>query len=179
MYARITTLGILAAIAVAASKSTASSFTLHSSGAVDLRATGQEARYGVVPDAVRGRPVLTISLGATAATGALQLTTLGDRSPTPGRYPIHSSWSELAADSVAFHASFMPGSVEHPLGWYHGETGWVTITESGPDRISGTFEVEARGFSAADPIDEERWVTVRGTFDAAGDSSAVTIASLE
>ena len=33
--------------------------------------------------------------------------------------------------------------------------------------------------AAADPIDEERWVTVRGSFDAAGDSSAVTIASLE
>ena len=177
MYARITTLGILATMAVAALTATPSSFTLHSTGAVDLSATGREARYGVVPDAVRGRPVLMVSLGATSAAGALQLTTLGDRPPAPGDYPIRSSWSELPADSSAFHASFMPGTVGSPLGWYHGETGRVTITESGPGRIAGTFEVEARGFSAADPLDEERWVTVRGSFAAEGDSSVVAIAS--
>ncbi len=179
MYARITSLGILPAVAVAAAWNPSQSFTLHSTGAVDLRATGHEARFGTVPDAIRGRPILMISLGATAAAGALQLTTLADRPLAPGRYPIRSSWSELPADAVAFHAAFMPGSVEQPLGWYHGETGGVTIVEAGPGRVSGTFEVEARGISAADPLDEERWVTVRGSFSAVGDSPALKIAAVQ
>jgi hypothetical protein len=72
----------------------------------------------------------------------------------------------------------MPGSVERPLGWYHGESGWVTITEAGPNRMSGTFEVRARGFTAADPLDEEQWVTVQGSFDAAGDSTIASITAI-
>lgn len=116
-----------------------------------------------------------ISLGATAAAGALQLTMPGDGPPAPGRYPIRSSWDQLS-ETTSFHASFMPGSVERPLGWYHGELGWVTITESGPGRVSGIFEMEARGYSAADPLDEERWVTVRGSFAAEGDRTLSPIA---
>jgi hypothetical protein len=44
--------------------------------------------------------------------------------------------------------------------------------------MSGTFEVRARGFTAADPLDEEQWVTVRGSFDAAGDSTVASITAI-
>ena len=178
MFIRTATIGAMVAAAVALDGRSAPTFTLQSTGAVKLHATGPEARYGVVPQAIRGRPILIVSLGATASAGALQLTVAGDRPPAPGRYPVRSSWDELGTDSTAFHASFMPGSVDRPLGWYHGESGWVTITEVGSDRMSGTFEVRARGFTAADPLDEERWVTVRGSFDAAGDSSASSITAI-
>jgi hypothetical protein len=178
MYFRTATLGTLAAAAVALAWRSAPTFTLQSTGAVTLHANGSAARFGVVPQAVRGRPILIVSLGATASAGALQLTVAGDRPPAPSRYPIRSSWDELGTDSTSFHASFMPGSVERPLGWYHGESGWVTITEAGPNRMSGTFEVRARGFTAADPLDEEQWVTVQGSFDAAGDSTAASITAI-
>ena len=178
MYFRTATLGTLTAAAVTLAWRSAPTYTLQSSGAVALHASGQDARFGVVAQAIRGHPILIVSLGADAANGALQLTVAGDRAPAPGRYPIRSSWDELGSDDTSFHASFMPGSVEHPLGWYHGESGQVTITEARHDRISGTFEVRARGFSAADPLDEERWVTVRGSFDAHGDSTVATIASV-
>jgi hypothetical protein len=178
MSFRTATLGILAAAAVALAWRSAPSFTLQSTGAVTLHATGHHARFGVVPRAVRGRPILIVSLGATASEGAMQLTVAGDRPPAPGRYPIRSSWDELGTDANSFHASFMPGSVERPLGWYHGESGWVTITEARSDRMSGTFEVRARGFTAADPVDEEQWVTVRGSFEATGDSTVTTISSI-
>ena len=178
MYFRTATLGILAAAAVALAWRSAPTYTLQSTGAVTLHANGAEARFGVVPQAVRGRPILIVSLGATASAGALQFTVAGDRPPASGRYPIRSSWDELGTDSTSFHASFMPGSVERPLGWYHGESGWVAITESGPNRMSGTFEVRARGFTAADPLDEEQWVTVRGSFDAAGDSTVASITAI-
>jgi hypothetical protein len=178
MYFRTATLGTLAAAAVALAWRSAPTYTLQSTGSVTLHANGPEARFGVVPQTVRGRPILIVSLGAAASAGALQLTVAGDRPPAPGRYPIRSSWDELATDSTSFHASFMPGSVERPLGWYHGESGWVTITETDPNRMSGRFEVRARGFTAADPLDEEQWVTVQGSFDAAGDSTGASITAI-
>jgi hypothetical protein len=46
----------------------------------------------------------------------------------------------------------------------------VTITAVEPGRISGEFELEARGFAAANEDDEDKWVTVRGNFRAHGDS---------
>jgi hypothetical protein len=178
MYSRATTLGIVAAIAIALPVPSAPSFTLQSTGAVALRAAGDEARYGVVPYAIRGGPVLLVSLGATRAVGALQLTVAGDRPPAPGRYPIRSSWDEVGGDTVSFHASFMPGTAEHPLGWFYGESGWVTITQPREGRIAGEFEVRARGFTAADQEDEDQWVTVHGSFDAEGDSTVTRIASV-
>jgi hypothetical protein len=178
MYSRVTTLGIVAAIAFALPVPSAPTFTLQSSGAVRLRAAGHEARYGVVPYAVRGGPILMVSLGATTAAGALQLALPGDRTPAPGRYPIQSSWDEVGSDTISFHAAFMAGTAEHPLGWFHGESGWVTITEARKGRIAGAFEVRARGFAGADPADEDRWVTLRGSFDAEGDGTVARIASV-
>jgi hypothetical protein len=176
MYTRATTLGILAAIAFGLSVPSAPTFTLQSTGAVRLDAAGHEARYGVVPQAVRGRPILVVSLGAAESAGALHLSILGDRPPAPGRYRIVSSWDEAGSDT-AFHAYFMPGTAERPLGWFHGDWGWVTIAEAREGRIAGKFEVRARGFGRDDPADEDRWVTVRGSFDAEGDSTVTRIAS--
>ena len=173
MYARATTLGILAALAAALPLPSSPAFTLRSTGAVRLHATGAEARYGVVPQAVRGGPITVVSLGAASAEGALHLSWPGARPPAPGRYPIRSAWD----DAAAVHAAFMPGTVERPMGWFHGESGWVTVTETREGRIAGAFEVRARGFGVADPADEDRWVTVRGSFDAAGDSTVATIAT--
>lgn len=179
MYARATTLGILATIAYALAVPSAPSFTLQSAGAFSLRAAGHEARYGVVPYAVRGRPILMVSLGAARSAGAIQLTVAGDRPPAPGWYPIRSSWDELDSNTTSFHASFMSGTAEHPQGWFHGESGWVTITKAGQGRMSGTFSVRARGFVADDLDGEDRWVTVRGSFEAEGDSTVATIASVQ
>ena len=106
MSVRIATIGIIAATAVAAAlpQPWAPTFALQSTGAITLSATGHEARFGVVRQAVRGHPLLIVSLGATTAEGALQLTMSGDQPPAPGRYPIRSSWDELGTDTTSFHA---------------------------------------------------------------------------
>jgi hypothetical protein len=179
MYARTSALGILAALAAGLSVPSAPTFTLRSTGAVRLHATGEEARYGVVPDAVRGRPIVLVTLGATGSAGALQLIRLGDRIPAPGRYAIRSSWDGTESDTASFHASFMPGPAEQPLGWFHGESGWVTIAGAPEGRVAGAFEIRARGFPADDTDDEDRWVTVRGSFEAEGDGTVATIAAVE
>ena len=178
MYARSTTLGILALATAALTGGSTPNYALSSTGAVQLDAAGREARYGVAPSAVRGRPVLTLALGGASAAGAIHLSLAGGRLPAPGRYPI-SSWDAMATGASVFHASFMAGTAEHPMGWFEGESGTVTITESGGGRIAGTFEVRARGFLGSDPADEDRRVTVRGRFDAEDDGTAAPIASTE
>jgi hypothetical protein len=175
MYARFATLGILAAIAATQTLTPAPTFTLQSTGAVRLHARGSDARYGVVPFALRGGPILMVSLGASRAAGAVQLSRPGAHLPAPGRYPIRSSWDEMGTDTVSFRASFMAGTAEQPLGWFHGESGWVTVTEADDGRIGGEFEVRARGFTSADIEEEGQWVTVQGSFVAAGDSTAARV----
>lgn len=57
------------------------------------------------------------------------------------------------------------------------ESGSVTITRAKAGRISGRFELEARGFVAKNLDDEDQWVTVSGQFEAQGDSTIVALRS--
>lgn len=176
MLARSSTVGLLAAIALTLPADPAAPyFTLESTGAVRLAVTSEEARYGMIPDSVNHRPVLGISLGATRGDGVLLLFTYGDEVLRPGRYPVGSSLPQQRFAGRRFHPCFVAGSSERPLGFFHGESGWVTITGAGAGRISGEFEIQARGFLAADTTDEDQWVTVRGTFGAEGDATVAAI----
>ena len=176
MLARSSTVGLLATIALSLPADPAAPyFTLESTGAVRLAVTSDEARYGIIPEAVNQRPVLGISLGATRADGVLLLYTYADEVLRPGRYPVGSSLPEQHFAGRRFHPCFVAGTPERPLGFFHGESGWVTITAAEAGRISGEFEIRARGFLAADMTDEDQWVTLRGTFSAEGDSTDTAI----
>jgi hypothetical protein len=175
MLARSSTVGLAAAIALwLALYPTAGYFTLESSGALRVAAVGDQARYGMVQELVNHRPVVVISLGATRAAGSLSLYTYGDEALRPGRYPVVWSLPQERAAGREFHTTFVAGSPERPLGVFTGESGWVTITHAELGRISGEFEIQARGFLAAAIQDEERLVTVRGSFIAEGDSTELT-----
>ena len=178
MRAHSYTFAILAAASLAFRPVPTSYFSLGSTGAVRLTADGQEARYGLVPSQAAGQPMIVVSLGAATAQGALSLYLPGDHVPSTGRYPIHYSWNDAEMGEPSFRASFAAGSPEHPLGWFEGERGWVTITDAGAGRLSGEFEILARGFVSSNPDDENRWVTVRGTFQARGDTGITAIASV-
>jgi hypothetical protein len=115
--------------------------------------------------------VLAISLGATRAQGSLTLFTQGDQPLRPGRYPVHSTWEEQPDGGRMFHACFIAGTPERPVGAFHGESGWVTITSVEEGWVSAEFELQARGLLAADVDDENQWVTVRGSLVAEGDST--------
>ena len=178
MYARSSIVGIVATMTLSLSGHTASRFRLGTTGAIALNVAGDEARYGVVPPSVNGPPVLVVSLGATSAQAALTLYVPGNGVPAKGRYPIRDAWDENGFGARAFRAGLVAGSPERPLGWFHGESGWVTITDAAAGRMSGRFEIRARGFLSADPKNEDRWVTVRGTFEADGDSTVARVASI-
>ena len=177
MYARVSILGLLAVAGLSLPAGPAPEFTFRSTGAVDLSSSGTEAGYGLAPELVNGKPELVISLGATTGQGALLLFTVGDALPRTGRYPIYFEWDPAGAAGQGrwFHACFVAGTTERPMGFFHGQAGWVRITAVDAGRISGEFEVRARGFLAADTTDENQWVTVRGTFTAEGDSTVIAL----
>ena len=175
MLARSSTVGLFAATALSLAVGPMPCFTLESTGAVRLAVTSDEARYGIVPPAAGERPTLTITLGATRAEGSLSLYTHGDEPLRPGRYPVRMSFLDRVGEGRLFHACFVAGTPERPVGVFHSESGWVTIESVEGERIAGRFELEGRGFLASDMDDEDQWVTVRGSFVAEGDGMAVSM----
>jgi hypothetical protein len=175
MLARSSTAGLLVALTLwLPADPPAPHFTLESTGALRLAVTG-EATYGLVPEPVNGRPVAGISLTGADTGSVLLLYTYADEAIGPGRYPVGPSLPDHPLAPRRFHPCFVVGTAERPQGFFHGEAGWVTITAVEGGRIAGEYEIRARGFLAADPEDEEQWVTVRGTFSADGDSTAAAI----
>jgi hypothetical protein len=170
MFARTSLLGMLAATALWL-PSSRPCFFFDASGAVSVSDTSDEASYGLMPEEVNEPRLLAISLGATRAQGSLTLYTRGDQPLRPGRYPVHMSWDEQTHAGAMFHACFIAGTPTRPLGAFHGESGWVTITRAEEGWVAGEFELKARGSLAADINDEDQWVTVRGSFVAEGDST--------
>ena len=171
MLARSSIAGLVGTIALAlATAPDAPHYTLESTGAVRVTTTGTDATIGISADPVGGRPILAIALGATRGDGALLLHTVADERLRPGRYPVATTPSTPRTGRL-FHPCFIPGSSDKPLGFFMGEQGWVTITAVEGARVSGSYEMRARGFLATNPKEENRWVTVRGTFVAVCDST--------
>ena len=179
MFARSSAVGLLATVALSLPADPAAPyFTLQSSGALQLAVTSEDARFEIMPEHLNRRPVLGISLGATEGDAALLLYTYGDEELRTGRYPVGSSLPEHPFAGRRFHPCFIAGSPDRPLGFFHGETGWVTITRSEEGRISGEYEIQARGFLAADTSGEDQWVTIRGKFGAQGDTAVTGVKSV-
>jgi len=179
MFARSSTLGLIVTVALSLPTDRTPVYRIQSSGAVSLNAAGTEAQYGLSREMVDGKPVLTITLGATTGQSALMLFTDGDELPRSGRYPVYFSWQGDSAKSEGrwFHACFIAGKVGHSLGAFHGQSGWVTISDNKAGLISGEFELRAQGFLASNIRDEDQWVTLQGMFTAAGDSSMANVAT--
>ncbi len=178
MFARSSTLGLIVTVALSLPTDRTPVYRIQSSGAVSLNAAGTEAQYSLSREKVDGKAVLTISLGATAGEGALMLFTDGDELPQSGRYPVYFSWEgDSKGEGRWFHACFIAGRVEYPVGAFHGQSGWVTITDNKAGLISGEFELRAQGFLASNIRDENQWVMLQGTFTAAGDSTTANVAT--
>lgn len=176
MFARTSMMRMLAAATLTLPTGSTPSFRLDASGVVNLAIASDESSYGLTREKVNGMSILAISMGATRGKASLALYTQGSQLPQPGRYPVHFSWPEQADSARMFHAYFVAGMPESPIGAFHGESGVVTITEVENGRISGEFEVRARGMLSSNMADENQWVTVRGSFVAGADT---TMAGLE
>jgi hypothetical protein len=133
-------------------------FVAHTAGADELTLRGP-AEFGSVGGAA-GRGPFVLTLGAESATGAVVFTWADGTRPEPGVYPV----SEAAAAGI--RALVVTGPSTRPTGAFRARAGTLTITRSSGDAIEGRFELEAVGFQAADPENEERGLVVRGAFSA-------------
>jgi hypothetical protein len=132
-------------------------FEARTTGTKTLTLRG-EAEFGVVTQhGEAGAFVMT--LGASSPTGAV-LFTSGDGAR------LEAGVYDLALDSP-IQALIVTGSPERPTGAFYARGGSLTITRSGTDFMAGHFQIDAVGYEAAEPEDEDRPLAVRGVFTAA------------
>jgi hypothetical protein len=149
---------LLAAAGIAAATVSPSWFEARTSGAAALT-LGGSAEFGRVTEADGGgRFVLT--LGAASPSGAVIFTRPAASRPEPGTYRLDGE------APGAIRALVVTGAPDRPTGAFRARAGTLTITTSRDDLIAGRFEIDARGYEAADPADEDRALRVRGAFTA-------------
>ena len=136
-----------------------------SSGSYEARLTG--ATTATLRGAVdRGdspgpgdRTAFVITLGAYSDDGALVFSRWDGGQPEPGVYPITP---EPTKDGLT--ALVVTGPPTRPRGAFRAEHGTLTITHASRDRLTGRFELEARGSGTTDPHREDPKLSASGSF---------------
>ena len=164
MLAPTSLLGILTLLAPTQSTQRPPHYALSTWGAQGITTTGDEARMGRVHLEGHGRSMLLVSLGTNDPRASISLYLPDSPDPAPGRYRVSGSWLPADSGTPAVHATLMVGSVERPLGWFEGQSGWVTLRRGENGELAGEFEFAARGFLRDNPDNERQKVMVRGTF---------------
>ena len=159
-----TTIATLAACLVGASATAMAAsrswFEGYTTGArtVALRGT---ASYGTVGS--DGTGAFVVTLGAGGPEGAVLFTRADGRPLTPGVYAL----DEDPARGV--QALVVTGPASRPTGAYRARGGTLTIGGAREDLLDGYFTIDAVGFAADTPSDEEQALRVRGAFTASRD----------
>jgi hypothetical protein len=159
MNARLTLLALgtcALAVTMLAATPGPSRFEARTTGAKTLTLRGA-AEFGLVTEHAEPSSFV-LTLGANSPTGAVLFTSREGVRPEPGVY-------DLALDSP-IQALIVTGSPTRPTGAFYACGGTLTITRSSTDFIAGRFQIDAVGYEAAEPMDEERQLTVRGVFTA-------------
>ena len=154
----------LVTLLLAAATVNRSWFEAHTVGAKVLTLRGA-AEFGRVGGVAEPGPFV-LTLGAASPTGAVLFTWSNGTRPEPGVYQLN------AGASAGIQALVVTGPVTRPTGAYRARAGTLTITRSLADLIEGRFEMDATGFEAADPMNEDRELVVRGAFTASPGSQA-------
>ncbi|HWB41667.1 MAG TPA: hypothetical protein VG500_10435 [Gemmatimonadales bacterium] len=148
----------LMAATMAVSPTGPSWFEARTTGVKSLTLRGS-AEFGSVADG-EGTGPFVLTLGADSPTGAVVFTDRTGGRPEVGIY-------QLGEDPArAIQALVITGSPEWPTGAYRARSGRLTVTRSSDDFVAGQFDLDAVGFEASNPLDEERTLRVRGTFTA-------------
>jgi hypothetical protein len=153
----------------AASAERQSSFRAEVRGDVVSNAWG-EAEFGAVLNPDRSPGAFVVSLGVCGEQSAILFTR---RSGTPlevGRYRI----SEAGEDN-AILALVLTGSPTRPTGVFRGVSGWLVVKAASEQLTAGEFQIDAIGFTAAQPEQEDQHVNVTGSFSATTSSSSFRV----
>jgi hypothetical protein len=159
--AMLYTLAACLVVASAAGMTTSRSwFEAYTSGARTVALRGS-ASYGRVAEGDSGAFVIT--LGAGAPDGAVLFTRPDGPPLTPGVYRL----SEDPAQGI--QALVVTGPASHPTGAYRAQRGTLTIGSARGDLLDGYFSLDAVGFDADQPADDQRELRVQGAFTASRD----------
>jgi hypothetical protein len=137
------------------------SFAASISGDIHTTLRG-DAKYGVVNGKGDAPTVFTLSLGANGRDGSVLFTRTNGVRIVPGTYAV--TGRDDGTDEV--RALVMTGSAEHPNGVFRADSGTLVVTSTGDNVIRGSFRVDATGFLAADPANEDRQIRASGGFTA-------------
>jgi hypothetical protein len=136
----------------------ASTYEAWLSGAMALELRGANAEFGTAPGSPRP---FVITLGATSERGAVVLTRWDGRAPAPGTYTITAE-----PTPGGIQALIVTGPPTRPTGVFRAESGSLVVTRSNGRGMSAHFQMQAVGFTAEAPEQEDREVSVRGAFTA-------------
>lgn len=152
------TLAVCLLVASAAAMTTTRSwFEAYTSGARTVALRGA-ATYGVVAGGESG--AFVVSLGADAPEGAVLFTRADGVPLTQGTY-------RLGEDPVEeLQALVVTGPAGHPSGAYRAHSGTLTIGGERDGVLDGYFTLEARGFDADHPEDDQLELHAHGAFTA-------------
>jgi len=139
-------------------------YTARLSGAVANIMSGS-AEFGR-PQGQNGDRPFVITLGAHGEQGAVVFTKWDGLRPGPGKYRISP---EPSGDGI--QALVVTGTPEHPTGVFRGRRGTLTITSSDQQRITGRFSMDAEGYLASDPENEDRALVIEGELEAVASRS--------
>jgi hypothetical protein len=143
-----------------------SSFRAEVRGAVATSASGA-AEFAALQNPNHSPGAFVVSLGVSSDRGAILFTCRKGTTLGVGRYRI----SEPAARADEVMALVLIGSPTRPTGVFRGQSGWLLVTAASDRLLTGSFEVDAIGFLAAEPQKEDRRVSATGSFSAAAASS--------
>ena len=147
-----------------------SSFRAEVRGDVISTALGQ-AEFGAVQNPDHSPGAFVVSLGTCSPQGAILFTRRSGAPLDVGRYRISAG----ADGENEIMALVITGRPTNPTGAFHGQSGWLVVTEASEGFIAGRFQLDAPGFVAAEPQRENRHVNVIGSFTATTASSSFRI----
>jgi len=136
-----------------------------------ISSAGGEAEFGAVHTVDHSSAAFVVSLGVCGEQSAVLFTRRSGAPLAVGRYRI----SEPAESEDEILALVLTGSPTRPTGVFRGESGWLVVTAASEQLTAGEFQIDAIGFTAADPGQEDRHVNVTGSFSATAASSSFRV----
>ncbi|HZN98853.1 MAG TPA: hypothetical protein VFB61_14055 [Gemmatimonadales bacterium] len=125
----------------------------------DISATTEgEAEFGVVQAGPNAAPTMSVSLGARSGSAAVVFSRVGSLDLPPGVYQV--------SEEGSVRALVVTGTPTRPTGVFRAQQGVLTVTQASDKSISGEFQLEATGFRASHPMEEDRRVSISGNFTA-------------
>jgi hypothetical protein len=130
-----------------------------------------EAEFGAVQAADHSSAAFVVSLGVCGQQSAILFTRRTGAALDVGRYRISAG----ADGENEILALVLTGSAMRPTGAFRGHAGWLVVTAASERLTTGHFHIDAIGFTAAKPEQEDRRVNVTGSFSATPASSSFRV----